>query len=267
MRCPVICVNFNNSECSIGLIKSLMPQWEYVHSIIVVDNASEIAEIDELRTFVDELGPEYKERIRLHRMKMNIGYFPALNEGLQLVEDPVDYVIIGNNDLVFAGNFLAELVQMRVESDVFVICPDVVTISGLHQNPHVVRPMSVVRKAVLWTYFSNYFLGVTVRYLKQRFLPRKAPFVPGQFDIHMGIGACYVLTDNFLKKVERLHAPVFLYGEEAFLSNQVKTNGGRLIYCSSLRVVHLESVTTAKIPAREKYRMTQESFRLYRDYL
>jgi len=186
---------------------------------------------------------------------------------LSLLNEMPPNVVIGNNDLVFDRGFLEQLDQLEVEPDVFAICPDIVTPVGDHQNPHVIQPMSVGRKAAMAAYFSNYYVGAAMLYIKRRFMKKRARFVPGRFEIHMGIGACYILKKKFLECVGRLDERVFLYGEEAFLTNQIKSNGGRLMYCSELRVLHLESIATAKIPRKEKYRMTQESFRQYRSYL
>lgn len=264
---PVIAVNFNNSECSIGMINSLLPQAELLDEIVIVDNASGEAEFEKMLTFRDQLSAADRRKVKLIRLPENLGYFRALNIGLEQLESQPEKAVVGNNDLIFDRSFLAELSKAKFDDDVFVVCPDIVTADGFHQNPHVIKPLSPKRKLGFDLYFCNYYLGSTLLYFKRKLFPRKSNFAEGEFDVHMGIGACYILTSAFFERLKKLDDSVFLYGEEAFLSNQVKANGGRLLYYSKLQVGHLESVATSKIPAKKKYLLTQQSYRLYRDYL
>ena len=55
-------------------------------------------------------------------LEKNIGYFPALHYGLnQYKKNEYDYVIVGNNDLLFQGDFLSILEKKQYNKDVFVI--------------------------------------------------------------------------------------------------------------------------------------------------
>ncbi len=267
MKVPIIAVNYNNSDCSIGMIESLLGQFDFVDIVVVVDNASIESEKNVLIQYVECLPEKIKNKIKLILLPENVGYFKALNIGIAQVSDSAHMAVVGNNDLIYDKNFLPTLNAKKFEDDVFVVCPDVVTIDGVHQNPHVIRRFSFFKKLAFSAYYSNYYVGLLMLYLKRKLVSKDRRFVPGTFDIFMGIGACYVLTKGFLDNVGRLDDRVFLYGEEAFLANQVRKKGGRLVYCSDLRVEHLESVATSKLPPRQKYQLTQKSYRIYKKYL
>lgn len=267
MSITFIAVNYNNSECSINLIKSLLPQMQSIEKIIIIDNASRINQIQKLKSYIDTLGSITANKLHLHLNNTNIGYFKALNLGLSKLKNTTDKVVIGNNDLIFKSNFCAKLQNTTFDDDVYVVCPNVVTVDGFHQNPHIIEKISTLRRLMFDIYYSNYHIGRTILYLKRLVSPKKGSFIPGVFDIHMGIGACYILTKSFFQILRRLDDRVFLYGEEAFLSHQVLMNGGRIQYNSNFTVQHLESVTTSKLPPKKKYALTQKSYRMYRNYL
>ena len=84
--------------------------------------------------------------------------------------------------------------------------------------------------------------------------------------IFIGFGAIYILTPAFFQHHANLAYPLFLYGEEAFLSKQIYDSGGIIWFEPALQVVHTESVSTSKLPSKEKYRFTQKSYNLYRGY-
>ena len=85
-------------------------------------------------------------------------------------------------------------------------------------------------------------------------------------NIHMGIGACYILPSVYFDFIKRLDYPFFLYGEEAFFSQQIHTAGGTLFYDSSLSVLHAESATLSKLPSRMTYEYARQGYPTYKKF-
>lgn len=200
----------------------------------------------------------------------NLGYFGAFNYYFNLDYTPSDVVILCNNDLIFDVNFLDNFKNQSYHDDVFVVCPDVVTVDGVHQNPHVLKPRSSLQRLKLDLYFSHFYLACLLRYLQtiQNLIvkPIKKEHVKTPCYLHMGIGACYVLLPAFLSRFKNLDFPHFLYGEEAYLSRQVHGGGGKLFYDPSLRVVHKESATLSKLPSRVTYEYGRAGYYDYRKF-
>ena len=83
----------------------------------------------------------------------------------------------------------------------------------------------------------------------------------------MGIGALYILTPNFFKYFKKLTEEVFLYGEEAVFAGQIASVNGEIYYEPVLVCYHNESSTTSNIGSKSKYKIIQNSYKIYRKYL
>ena len=270
-RFSFVCVNYVGFEFTKTMILSLLNQTgigvRFEINIVVVDNSPSLDE--EIQDYC-----QLHENVKYLRSDRNEGYFSALNMGIKsLAQEKDKYVIVCNNDLEFARNFCDKLLQVEVHDRVQVICPDVVTLDGMHQNPHHINGLSRLRIFLLDCYFSNYFIAKALLQIKQisskfkvgrKLAPVKYPL---NLEINQGVGACYVLTAKFLELHRELFFPSFLYCEEAALSWQVRNSGGTLVYNSSLKVDHAESAALSRLPSRQTYEFGRDSYWIIRQYL
>lgn len=266
-----ICVNFNNSHFTKLALNSLDSRPTSVGSFevlsVVVDNASNADDYASLQTICAG-----RQNVRLIRSEKNLGYFGGLNLGLSVITPSADdVVIIGNNDLTFPPEFFERLAVASYHEDVFVVAPNVITADGYHQNPHCPTRVSTKRKFLYDLYFSHFWLGRLMSKASARLKSAKGGRVNdlaavSQY-IHMGIGACYLLTTSYFKNFSRLDDSVFLYGEEALLAGQVMSAGGRTFYDAELVVHHAESATLSKLPSRVTYEFAKVSYPRYRQFL
>ena len=218
-----VCVDFNGIEYTRELCESLERQSgcdvEFSLYCLVVDNSTDADASKNLQKMLAS-----NEISFYYSAGGNLGYFGGLNAGLKKLSlDDWDYIVICNNDLVFDELFCRNLVSSEYPNNVYAICPDVVTSDNYHQNPHVLKKINWLRRLKYDLYFSNFYIAQSLLSILKFFRPVKNPTVQykNACEIHMGIGACYVLTKSFLKVFENLHYPHFLYGEEAFFSNQI----------------------------------------------
>jgi GT2 family glycosyltransferase len=134
-----------------------------------------------------------------------------------------------------------------------------------------VTRVSYLRRLAYRLYFSGFWAARCMEWLShvlglRRRLPKtdeKTKEVP----IAMAFGAAFVLTRAFFRRFSRLDAPVFLMGEEAILGHQVRSSGGKIVYCPQLRVLHHEHQSVSRLTRRELYEITRESYRVYSRYL
>jgi GT2 family glycosyltransferase len=238
---------------------------EFELTCVVVDNSATEQSRGELRGILEQ----HNWTVYLSAGR-NIGYFGGLNFGLNSLNlDEWSAVVICNNDLEFESDFCRKLAISQYPDSVFSVCPDVVTRDGLHQNPHVLERISSFRRLQFDLYFSHYWVARLLAGILRLIRPKKAspPQPEGCCEIHMGIGACYVLTRGFLSRFKSLSYPHFLYGEEAFFSDQIHSAGGVLWFDPALVVHHAESAATSKVPRRITYEFARESYSDYRDML
>lgn len=262
-----VCVNFNNSTYTEKLCKSLDAQlgrgFEFSIRCIVVDNSTDNQDADKLMRYCGAI-----DWVVYIRSPVNVGYFGGLNRGL-IETKGSKYVVIGNNDLEFQPDFCSKLVNKIYKHNQLVICPDIITPDGVHQNPHVLKRTNWWRRFKFDMYFAHYSMAVILSYIsglyKERVNTRKT--TDTACEISMGAGACYILTRRFLDKIDSLYFPWFLYGEEACLSWQVRESGGIMWFDPELVVKHAEKATCSKLPSRVAYGFGREAYWQYRSLL
>jgi GT2 family glycosyltransferase len=266
-----VCVNYDGFHYTKKMVISLLNQQGLEHNfdikIVVVDNSPEVKL--ELVEYC-----RAQPKVQYIRSEKNEGYFAGLNVGINCLSAVTyDYVVAGNNDLEFGSEFCQKLMAVKVDPRTQVICPDVITIDGVHQNPHHLNALSKKEIFAFDCYFSNYYFAITLLKLKALFKGispvgkhSETSFSPNM-EINQGVGACYVLTKAFFKSHQELFFPGFLYGEEAALSWQVRNSGGRLVYNTNLKVAHAESAALSRLPARQTYEFGKKSYWVIRQYL
>lgn len=235
-------------------------------SCVIVDNSDDPV----IMGLIDSI-PDGYSFARILRPPNNLGYFGAFNYYFNCcVCDDLDCVVLCNNDLIFQHDFIDNLMRRKYDQNIFVVCPDVITLDGVHQNPHVLQPRTVLQRFKLDLYFIHYYMAITLRLVQKLisfFYSKKLRLQASQPGcIHMGIGACYALLPSFLEKFNNLSFPHFLYGEEAYLSKQVHEGGGRLFYDPELVVYHKESATLSKLPKRKTYEYGRDGYWSYRKF-
>lgn len=266
MKHCFILVNYNNSQISIDCVNSLLPQCNNDSLIIVVDNNSKEDEKSFLFTLNNITG------VKIIFLKKNIGYFPAINQGLiEAYKFEFDYITVGNNDLIYSENYTEVLDHSLFKENILVVSPNIITIDGKHQNPNFIHKVSSIRK-VLWSIlYSHYYLAyIMLNFSKlisyNRTIKNKNGHDREQI-IYMGFGACYCLTKSFMNKVKFLDDRSFLMGEEALLMNQVEKAGGFTLYLPELIVHHMDSATFKQMPSRFAYENHKKAFKIYKKYL
>ena len=265
-----IFTNFNNTSYTDLAINSILKSDARHSRIIVVDNASDEGNVDYLRRL--ESNHHTLEVIYLEK---NIGYFPGLNKGLDLLSDDErlnSYIVIGNNDLEFEKDILSNL--SLISEDIKrnpVLSPRITTMDGVEQNPHVIKKISRLRNFIYDLYHMNYYLAriiILLSNLTHRYSDRKDELeFEREQQIYQGYGACYILTPSFFKFFDALPVDSFLMYEEFFLANMLSREGFKYFYCPSIRVKHYCHAATNCIPGKLKWKYSRDAHKKYRKAL
>ncbi len=266
LKVAFICVNYNNSKYTIDYILNVLEiKQDLDVKIIIVDNASQETDINELDKFIFDLK---NNDVLLLKSSINLGYFKGLNLGINYINKvEYNFLVIGNNDLLFESNFIKKLSVKKFHISVFVIAPNIVRIDGVHQNPHIVNKFNFMQRLYRKLYFSNYYIGCIIYFFYnsiRSFLVKEDRINNDKEQIIlMGYGACYILTKNFFANYDELDAPIFLMGEEGVLANQVKAANGITLYCPDLIVNHQDHASIGKVPSKKLYSYSRDSFKYY----
>lgn len=270
MRYGYVCTNFNNAHFTVAAVETLNRNGIPPDVIVVVDNQSAAADVEILRTLATT-----HPTVTLVLNDENVGYFRGLNIGIakaRELDSELDCLVVGNNDLEFPadfGNLLAGALPDLAGYPV--ISPNVVTMDGMPQNPHVVSGISRTRELVYDLYYSNYQIAKLIQFgarLTHRFTDRtdEQAHDVAQF-IYQGHGSCYILTRRFFELFDALWAPTFLAGEEYFLTRQLSDKGERIYYDPRIKLRHHCNGSIQYIPARKFWGLAREAHRVYRRYV
>jgi len=270
MKLGFVCTNFNNAGFTRQAVDTLLSNRGHEVVIVVVDNCSIAEDVTRLR----ELTEEHAE-VRLMLLEKNVGYFAGLNSGIRYLREnfpDVLHVVIGNNDLIFGEEFIASIVQQLPNLEKYpVLSPDIVTLDGVHQNPHVIAGISWIRELLYDLYYANYHLAVVMHQTAR--LTRR---ITGRGDeahwqvprcIYQGYGSCYILGPCFFNSFAELWAPTFLFGEEYFLSKQLSDRGMTICYEPSITVQHCCNAAISKMARKEKWKHARVAHGVYRTYV
>lgn len=265
-------VNYNNSRLTIECIKSILSQKNNA-IIIVIDNASNEIEKSVLVSWKNN-NPQHCSNISFIFENKNWGYFGALNIGLRKLKNTINefqYIVIGNNDLVFDKQFTNELNQVILDDRVQVIAPNIIKTNGVHQNPYSIGRTSKKRMFLYRLLYMNYLFAKiiykTANILKKEKSQANRNRYNVKQEIFAGHGACYILTQEFFKKNKQLDESIFLMGEEFLISKQVHQTGGIIYYFPELKVIHNEHSTTHAIPSKKTYLYSKNAFSLIKDFM
>jgi GT2 family glycosyltransferase len=269
MKIGFVCTNYNNSSYTREAVLSLLGNDGHQFRIVVVDNDSDIGNVGALKN----LGGEFQE-VELILNRENVGYFRALNMGIKRLrssQPDINIMVVGNNDLVFPTDFADSIYRNLSTFEKYaVVSPDIVTLDGEHQNPHVITKIGKFREFVYDLHYANYYLAIAIRQLARLSRGFTARQDQTRHDIaqeiYSGLGACYVLGPVFFRYFEELWAPTLLMHEEYFLSEQLREKGLRIYYEPSIRVLHHFHAAMGALSDREAWEAERQSHRICRQH-
>ena len=108
----IIVLQYNNSRDTIKCLESVKElDWQNFKAV-VVDNASEIQHLNNIRLFVESQKRAKEKRFKLIENRSNLGYAGGNNVGIKYaLENGADYVFILNPDTTVRSNFLTKLIE------------------------------------------------------------------------------------------------------------------------------------------------------------
>ena len=269
MKIGYVCTNYNNTTYTREAVCSLLKNGGHEFRIVVVDNHSDAANVEALKS----LAREFQE-VDLILNKVNAGYFKGLNLGIRHLrskEPDTNLIVIGNNDLVFPTDFAESLCRnLSIFEEYPVVSPDIITLDGLHQNPQLIRKISKFREVIYDLYHASYYLAVVIRKIAK--LTRSFTDRPDESyhdvaqKICQGYGACYILGPVFFRHFEELWAPTFMMREEYFLGKQLREKGLSLYYEPSIKVEHCWHGAMGKLVGKTGWEVERDSHRIRRQH-
>jgi len=236
----VILVNYNGKDYISKCLDSIKESIQGIKSeIIVVDNHS----TDGSAEILQKNHPD----IRLLRNHKNLGFSKANNQGLRASSG--NYILIINPDTRLYSNSIKKLLAEIKKS------PD---IGG-------VGPALINNKKDVQVSFGgrvNFFSEALKKTFLNRFYKYQLKKNGKKRDVEWLSAACFMSTQEVLKKAGMFDEKFFLYFEDIDLCKRIRKEGWRLVYQPEAKVFHEGGASTKKrkLNSRFYYRKSQLYF-------
>ena len=112
MKVSVVTPNYNGLKFLNNYFETLLIQSRFIEEIIIIDNASTDGSIEIIEEFIRSAN--YPIDIKLIRNEENLGFAPAVNQGIRQAK--CEYIYSVNNDVELEWNALDEIIKAMEES-------------------------------------------------------------------------------------------------------------------------------------------------------
>ena len=245
----IIALQYNNSQDTLRCLESLKELDYPNYKVVVVDNASQEAEINNIRQYLKSKGLqgspletfESKGRPWIIENKENLGYAGGNNVGIKYaLENGADYVFVLNNDTTVEPDALKKLITAaEADSKIGIVGPAI----------------QEEEKRVYFGKISWFKAELKHVYRKSEILPlensrakSRGSRVGGISDFlgpkEYVIGAATLIKKEVLEKIEGFDEIYFLYFEDADFSIRAQIAGYKLKVVPEAVVNHKVSAST-----------------------
>jgi GT2 family glycosyltransferase len=258
-----ITVNYRSSQLTTAVLRNISEiagcnQLE----IAVIDNSEQDAEFERLQKFATDC-----KFVPLHLFQApsNIGYFGAANFALNKLHDRIDsfaYIIVANNDIEIKDSFFFEKLNSEI-NEAAILAPNIIsTVTGKHQNPHRLHPVSKWQKYQYMLLYSNYYIGWLLyhfRKIGKSLVGYRDISIPEQkMKIFAAHGSLIIFTKRYFQSGGTIEYEYYLYGEEDSVAAQCYKLKQIILFCPGLTVFHNEHHTLQSSGFKKRIYMMQK---------
>jgi GT2 family glycosyltransferase len=267
-----VCINYFVEEEVAQLASDFLGQKSDKQSLfcIVVDNSNSIKDKDAV-----SLMAASDKRLSILVPDKNIGYLGGACYALDRFSVDhgfPDFFLISNPDIrITDPKFVDTLCQQNTfsGSPVAMIAPTIhSTLSNVNQNPYMTNRPSCRKMSFQKLVFSLYPIATAYQllaYLKVIFKRRKYykdndELLPDrEKTIYAGHGSFIILTRNYFTHGGNLRYGAFLFGEELFLAETIRSLGMNVLYVPHLKVQHDEHKVTGLFKSYELFKFQRNA--------
>ena len=260
MQLSCVILNYNDAETTEKLVKQLA-DYDVLHQIIVVDNASTDDSLGRLRKLESDANASQSGKVRVISADHNGGYGSGNNLGVRYAAEQggATHVLIANPDVVFSEQSLKAMLA------VFARHPEVGIVTTRIRDarfPDLKNgwPLrSFTRELFSMGPVSRRLLGKTFDYPDSYFTGRSAVYVGA---VHGSM--LMVDTEKFLE-AGGYDEGIFLYEEEQVLGRRMQNAGYRSVLLLNQHYDHEHSTSISKSfsDAMKRQRLREESTLYY----
>lgn len=257
------CVNYNSYDFA----------ERFLHSVDCA--AMQVPDVDVEVCIGDNTTENWKEldiqnyphvQVQFFPYHQNLGYLGCI---LRMMADRnwadatnSDFVVFSNVDLTIDSQYFVELQRAHLPEDVAWVAPDVYTPRlNRHDNPFMMtRPtqMSFIKWELM--YACPFLFGLLEKIYDRKTSQRQNP--SSIMPIYAGHGSIMMFTGAFLSRHINLQFPSFMYAEEIYMAELVRSDGLKAYYVPMLRVENVGEASTGLLGNRWRCSQKIKSLRI-----
>lgn len=259
-RILIICVNHQSNDALLKYIESIRNA-DMTHTYVdvhVLDNSDFFDQ-----HFYEGLdnGHDWFGEIKVFP-KENRGYFLTAQmhlEDLSSQLEDYDYFVVSNVDVWLSRDFFVELRKVPVSKSIGILAPTIQLSNGLNKNPKIVSRITRKKLKINRLFFSSavsFFVMSLLNLIRVRlrtFLRREASSDLSKKIIYAAHGSFILFTPKGFDVFKSKKYPVFLFGEEIFLAEELLKIGLQTVYLPSLKVGDSQHSSTSLLSS-SRYR-------------
>ena len=255
MKVIIFCVNYNSYDELNAYLESLrdaVKDCKMELTVIVADNSK----------IIEELRSGYDFELIHINTNGNLGYFGGAIYGIQNCGKKLsgfDYIIISNVDLQVDKEFFHQLSCLQTTESIGCIAPRIFSIGeNRDRNPKVLERYSLRKLKVLRLMYKFPVLDYLYRTI---FFTKRRQHVENstQEYIYAAHGSFMLFTKQFSGFLQTMKYPVFMFGEEVFIAENLIRNGLKTIYKPELKVWDNDHASTSKMKNSFYYKCNYEA--------
>lgn len=257
IKIAYVILHYKNAEVTTKCLNYLISIMGDYSKAIVVDNYSQNNSLDEIKKMIGS-----NDKIHYICNSKNIGFARGNNLGYEYARETLNAncIIIMNNDIFIKDpEFEIKLYMDEIINKYSIIAPDVVTLSGKHQNPLRYKKNStwkLFRGMILQYLYAMLFrMGVMIPSIVQKYhsgVDAVSKKVLDNIENIVPHGSCVIFAPNYVQKEKFAFIPeTFFYGEEDLLYEYAEYRMYSIVYYPTIQVIHAEKQSTKSISRNE----------------
>lgn len=254
----LICVNYNTYDELSCYLRSIEVSYKHNSSsinlkVIVADNSDKKLQIENQNNSF-ELEQVYTDN--------NLGYFGAISYAIKkskVTLSTYDYILFSNVDLEISENFFEKLVSINLDAGC--LAPSIITKEEqINRNPKILQRYSIKKLKILKLMYK--FPLLYKLYTRFFYKSRRKKIDSKNIEaIYAAHGSFMIFTKKFSEFLQTMNYPVFLFGEEIFIAENLRKLDLKTIYCPSLLIYDKDHASTSKMKNKFYYKCNYDALK------
>lgn len=240
MKVAVIIVEFNSAEETIQYVNQI-GQYENIHRIVIVDNAStDFGQVELLKQIQNE-------KVIILQSDKNGGYNYGNNFGIQYLEkigEKYDYFIISNSDIMVEKLAIDRCLEiLEKNKKLAIVAPRMYDKKNCPMRRSSWKIRSFWRDVIHSTRLLELLF---FKQMRQGEYSEKNYSSQNLLEVEVISGAFFVIKYQVYKEIGGFDENVFLFYEEDILAEKIQNKGYKIGSINDVKYTHYESQTIGK---------------------